>query len=350
MGQKGRGLKYMKNQTRSINHEDFFNKQTSGEKIKFMLQYGVLAPSTHNSQPWLFKIEENSCKIFVNKEKIIKEADPLGRDLYISFGCLLSNLEISARYFNVFNSIEYSHNSDYVAKINFKNLSERTEVNEALKSLIDAILTRVNTRGIFEKKDLPQEIISDIKKENNFEDITIHTIEDKEKIKQLATLTGEGLKMAYKSKLFRKEMFNWMNNSFSKKKEGIPGYSLRMPSLISLIFPWLVRFLNIGKKVAVLNIMSISSAPLVTVVTAKDSTKETWLNIGRFFEKTTLTLNSKNIKTSIFVASVEMGELYKKVQEIIESDEIPQFLFIAGYMNFNQKPNLRHSVEVKLIN
>ena len=29
---------------------------SSAEKLKFLLRYAILAPSTHNSQPWLFHI------------------------------------------------------------------------------------------------------------------------------------------------------------------------------------------------------------------------------------------------------------------------------------------------------
>jgi nitroreductase len=40
------------------NLETKFPEQSSpAEKLKFLLQYAVLAPSSHNTQPWLFRIQ-----------------------------------------------------------------------------------------------------------------------------------------------------------------------------------------------------------------------------------------------------------------------------------------------------
>ena len=52
---------------RQINKDDFFSLENFTEKIKFLLQYAILAPSTHNIQPWRFTIKEKSCLCFVDK-------------------------------------------------------------------------------------------------------------------------------------------------------------------------------------------------------------------------------------------------------------------------------------------
>jgi len=334
---------------RNINKNDFFNQKTNFEKIKFILRYGILAPSTHNSQPWLFKIEDESCKIFYDSKRYtIKEADPLQRDLYISFGCLIENLFVASNYFNVFKSINYILKDSLIVEIVFKDLDGK-EVNKNFEKILDAIPKRVNARGIFEQQSISQEIIRRIPSINDFSDLKIDLIQDKGKIEKLASLTARGLKIAYSSPKFRKEMSAWMNSSFSRKKEGIPGYSLRMPALISLVFPMLVRFFDIGKAVGMLNYKSISSAPLISIISSKGNSPLSWLNVGRLFERLSLDMYSRGLKVSIFVASIEIGDLYKEVQEITASNLIPQLLFCIGYMNFDQKPNLRHPVEEKLI-
>ena len=48
---------------------------------RFLLRYGVLAPSTHNSQPWLFRIRGGRLSIYNDPKVEIKKADPEGRDL-----------------------------------------------------------------------------------------------------------------------------------------------------------------------------------------------------------------------------------------------------------------------------
>ena len=93
----------------------------------------------------------------------------------------------------------------------------------------------------------------------------------------------------------------------------------------------------------------MASAPFVCVFSSEESGPPVWIEAGRLAERSMLQLNSEGIRTSIFVASVEMGELYKKVQEVLGTNLIPQFMFCAGYMPGQQKHSPRHSLESKLL-
>ena len=106
---------------RNINRDEFYKFSLPEDRIKFLLRYAILAPSTHNSQPWLLKIKKGSCQIYLNPSKRIVEADPIERDLYISFGCFLENLVIAGNYFGVFDRVEYfdKRNDNLVAEVFF---------------------------------------------------------------------------------------------------------------------------------------------------------------------------------------------------------------------------------------
>ncbi len=334
------------------NFLDFFNLKGSNEKIKFLLKFAILAPSTHNSQPWVFKIKNNSCKIYINPDKKLNEADQTGRDLYISLGCCIENLISASKYYKVFKSIKlYPKNKTLlVAEISFKNLEINRKIDRALQVIVESIVTRKNSRGFFTKKSLPNKVISDINKINDFKDLKLHLVLNKEEIHKFANLTAEGLKIAYSNSSFRKEMYKWINNNFSQRKEGIPGFSLRMPNIMSLFFPYLVRFFDIGKMVSKINYQSVNSVPAIIVISSSNNNPLTWLHVGQLAEKVMLYLNIQKLKTSIFVASIEMGELHKEVQKIIKTNNTPQFLICTGYMNFDQKLTNRFSVEEKLVN
>ena len=329
-----------------INKEDFPAEGSLEEKIKFVLGYAILAPSTHNSQPWLFKIENDSCKIFYDPKLKIPEADPLGRDLCISIGCMVENLIISANYFGIFKDFKLSISGEFIGEIFFQ---EKGQNNQDLEYLVDTISKRVNASGLFEKKPLPQgpqAQMMALKKDGR---IRMDFVTNPEKIRKLASITAEGLRLAYKKPSFRKEMSGWMNNSLSSKKKGLPGYSLRMPFLLSFVIPILVRFFDISPLLAKLNYKSMASAPFICILSSEESNHSIWFEIGRLAERFMLQLNSQEIRTSIFVASIEAGDLYKKVQETIENPLMPQFLFCAGYMKEVQAHSPRQLVEEKII-
>ena len=336
---------------RDIKGKDFFRLETNKEKIKFLLQYAVLAPSTHNSQPWLFKINEDSCEIYKNINKEIPIGDKIGRDLFISIGCILENLIQAALYYNIYKNYIYRINSknNLIVEVFFKNL-DKSIVNQNKSYLLNAIQMRANKRGIFKAKLLPTHVFTKLKiLAKRYPDVKLHLVTKSEDRKQLSDLTAEGMKYAYKNPKFRKEMSEWFINNYSSKKEGIPGYSINLPDLISIFFPYIVRFFNIGPVVAKLNRISVGSAPLIIVITSKKNNPISWLQVGRLAERIMLELVNDRIKTSIYVASIEMGKLYKKVQKILRTKEIPQFLFSAGYIDGPKKFTPRHPVEHKII-
>lgn len=342
---------------REINTNDFFKLSLPEDKIKFLLGYAILAPSTHNSQPWLFKIGENFCEVYYERKKLLPQADPKGRDLYISLGCAIENLVIAAKYFNVFQKADYGpfREENLVAKIYFSFVGARQNtVRKELESLLSAIPRRINARGIFKDKPVDSEIkdliFTNIKQEDYYlDDLETKFVEQKDKIREIASLSSKGIRIAYQNPLFRKEMSDWLRSSFTSKKDGLPGYALKMPAILSLIFPTIVRFGDVGKFLSGLNEKSVSSAPMVCVISARGDNPLTWFLVGRLAERLMLEFNKHSYDTSIFVAAIEMGELYKNLQSIIGTTLTPQFLFAVGKIDTLHKPTPRHSIESKMI-
>ena len=83
----------------NIKEGDFPNNSSSEEKLTFLLNYAILAPSSHNSQPWKFNVTKDEILVFVDKSRRLQVADADQRELYVSLGCALENLIIAADHF-----------------------------------------------------------------------------------------------------------------------------------------------------------------------------------------------------------------------------------------------------------
>ncbi len=55
----------------------------------YMMEQAVKAPSGHNTQPWLFRVQKD-------RIQILPAVDPDNRELFISLGCATENLCIAA--------------------------------------------------------------------------------------------------------------------------------------------------------------------------------------------------------------------------------------------------------------
>jgi hypothetical protein len=269
----------------------------------------------------------------------------------MSLGCCLENIILAAKYYKMFKGVRYyeKRKDNLVAEIFVRNPGKDSKIDKSVEKLLFAVTKRVNTRGLFESKKINKTLITKLQKLNEFSGISTSFITDKKDIKKIAKLTEEGIKRVYGRKEFRQELASWINSNFSKKAKGMPGYSLRMSNIMSILFPPLLRMFNLGSAIAKVNVISINSLPLVCVISSKSESQKTWMKIGRLAERLILEFNAKGIKSSVFIASLEVDELRKQVEKISKSRFTPQFLFCAGYMKRSQKHTPRLSLSSKLI-
>lgn len=344
--------------TWNIDEKLFYNQKALKDKIKFVLNYAVLAPSTHNSQPWLLEVGDDFCKIYVNSALYLEMADKDGRDLFISVGCLIENLIIASRYFNIYKGINFADdfqkiilgkiNKNYlIAEIAFDDFIDNSG-NKNVARLFSAITKRFNARGIFLDVPMEQSLIDEFKNLNDIDGIELNLVTDKDDIKTIARLTSDGMKVAHRDSDFRRELSKWINNLFSFKKQGMTWKSMRAPFVVSFCLSYLIRFFNLGKILSKLNYKSVLSAPLICVVNSEDEVKN-WINVGIIAERIMLYAYFNKLNTSIYVAAIESNELRLQLKNVIQVNSRPQFLICVGYMNIKSIHTPRCDIKSKII-
>ena len=82
-----------------VRPEEFPSGAGLRDKLLFLLNYAVLAPSILNSQPWLFEVSHDTISLHVNQSRRLAVVDPEGRKAIISCGAALFNIRAAARAF-----------------------------------------------------------------------------------------------------------------------------------------------------------------------------------------------------------------------------------------------------------
>ena len=78
------------------------------KQLEFLVNFAVLAPSSHNSQPWRFRIAGNSIIVEPEFRRALPASDKNNRQLFISIGCAVENIIIAAYYFGYKTSVSYN--------------------------------------------------------------------------------------------------------------------------------------------------------------------------------------------------------------------------------------------------
>ena len=159
-------------------------------RIIKILKSAIRAPSTHNSQPWLFKITENKVEIFFDPKYVLPYADKETRDLHISIGCMLENFSIASLAESLLSSISYGpfKHKTKLAEITLTELD--TKISPLSQALYKTIPNRVNARGIFVDETIPESLLDKIDSLNNKGYLFIDFFNKKENIEKIANLTS----------------------------------------------------------------------------------------------------------------------------------------------------------------
>ena len=142
-----------------VSEGDFPASSSIDAQLRFLLRYAILAPSTRNSQPWAFSVQDNRAHLLADFRRSQSVADPDRRELYISLGCALENLLVAAEHFGFRHGVTYfpeQGHADLVATVIFTPSGAPSQARSG--ATVAAILRRHNDNGVFRSAPVPEQL------------------------------------------------------------------------------------------------------------------------------------------------------------------------------------------------
>lgn len=69
---------------------------TIRDVFKDLVAEAIKAPSSHNTQPWVFELRDDHLLLCADRTRALPVNDPHDRELTISCGCALMNMQVAA--------------------------------------------------------------------------------------------------------------------------------------------------------------------------------------------------------------------------------------------------------------
>lgn len=332
-----------------VNDKDWPTDGSDRDKLKFLVRYAILAPSGHNTQPWLFKLSGNTLELYADRTRCLPIVDPADRELVISCGCALFFLKIAARKFGYranINAFPDLSAQDLLAKIDIASAEPAS--SEEL-NIFNAILMRHTNRHTFEERSVSQEILNQLVVAANEENSWLHIIsEDTERL-AVADLIAQGDRTQASDKHFRRELSSWFHPNRSRNSEGMPGYAFGISDFASNLVPLILRTFDWGNGQAAKDQQLALGSPVLAVLGCESDTPQSWLKTGEALANILLTSASQDISASFLNQPIELENLRNQLKELLNTDGYPQILLRMGY-GPEVTPTPRRGVDEVLIN
>lgn len=269
-----------------------FHKLNQTDKFRYLVHFGHLASSTHNTQPWAFKQKGNAIEIYLDNSRVLPASDIIGRQACVSIGCSIGNIITAAKSYGYFTSLKWEINGDKIPSQKYVLVATinlgKSKIDKVSLKYLPAILTRrIERRRHDSSLDFSPNFYNSLNKIlSSQQDISSKVWHRGDpRIRLVAELQSQADTYVANSAKFSKELADWLLPNTTKKYLGMPGstFNLTVNQTKEVIeglsnkskmhADSLAGFSSTGKK-------GIESAAIVTMLTVSKQSIKNWVSVG----------------------------------------------------------------------
>jgi hypothetical protein len=292
--------------------------------VDHLVRQATLAPSSHNTQPWFFKVQDEHIRVYADRTRALPVNDPDDRELVISCGCALFNLRCAAASEGLGTTVipfPDTQDDDVLADIVFSG-----EADNALAGLAEAITKRRTYRHRFAEKSVLDDLLNDLRAAAEIEGAWFTPIHDADARSAAARLVSEGDAVQWANPSWRRELAQWMHPRRS-------GDGLSLPWLAVPIAQLVVRSFDMGGGVGAKDSELAEGSPVLAILGTVADELADRLAAGQALERVLLTAAEAGLQASYLNQPIQVASLRSKLGELCKSDGYPQVLLRLGYQS-----------------
>lgn len=273
-----------------------------------LVRYATLAASSHNTQPWKFRLEPGRILILPDLSRRCPEVDPDDHHLFASLGCAAENLLLAARAAGLKGHYAFDAST----------LALQVELEKAppeRSSLFDAIPKRQCTRIEYDGTALTSEELRLLEEAGRGDGVAVMLLTDARQKEQVIEFVAEGNRTQIGDPRWSEEMRKWVRfnaRDALRTGDGLYGAAMGFPDIPQWLGNIVMRFAVSADRQNAKDATNIRSAGAVAVVYSEADDKQHWIEAGRCYERLALQATALNLRTAFINQPVEVGALRPK--------------------------------------
>jgi nitroreductase len=303
------------------------------EKCAFLLNYAILAPSTHNTQPWKFMLTPEGVHVFADYSRRLPAVDPQNRELLMSVGAAIFTLRAAACRFGFSASVRYNYSGDSEQPLAVVRIEPREHITNGdfdLLTLFPAIVERHTNRRPFLHSRIPESVLALVRDMSAGSRAALTVSTDGKINEQVGDMVAAAERIQFDVPEFRADWSAWLRRAATDEGDGIPGDALGMNPVSTLLAPWAVRTFRMGNRQAAIDRNLCVEAPGLVVIHSEDNVPH-WLEAGELLQKLLLTMTREGLHQSYFNIPVQVPELRQRLRTLMNVPGLPQAILRIGY-------------------
>ena len=325
-----------------IDESEFYEIESREGQIDFLLRYAVLAPSTHNTQPWLFRLTDRGIEVYADYSRRLPITDPNDRELLMSVGAAITNFRIAAAWFGFETTTVYQSRPETSLPVAQISIRETCAPDDELRALFPAIRKRHTTRAPFTSDSISPEAAEAMCDLVERYPDTLRILRHQDR-RWVGDIVAEGQKELMARPAWRSELADWLRRPDGTAGDGIctDTIGLRAPFAAT---DWVMRNMDLGDMQSRRDRERVEAASALIMVTARDD-RTALVKAGEILELLLLTVTRHGLQYSFLNQPIQARGLRAKLQEAAPASPAPQLLLCVGMTEAKGKRAPRRPVQ-----
>ncbi len=291
----------------------------NSDQVNSVLRSAMLAPSTDNTQPWLFRCTGTGIELRADPRRILPVRDPDQRELVISCGAALFTLRTAIHALGIHPATTLMPSrADPGLLAIVRPLSERSP-DPRIARLARAIPRRRTNRRPFLTTTIPESTLGRLRHATELENTWMPSL-DAAQCRLLRELAIRARKDQLATPGYVEERRRWTELS-NDARDGVPSYASEGTPPDD---DWLLGEFSGCDK-------GSRPDPLVVVIGSFADRRIDRLQAGQALQRVLLTITSKGLDASFISAPVEVPSARAELRHLLGCGVWPQVLLRVGY-------------------
>ncbi|WP_372985633.1 Acg family FMN-binding oxidoreductase [Marinobacter sp.] len=270
-----------------------------------IIRYATMAASSHNTQPWQFRIEPGRVWILPDLSRRCPAVDPDDHHLYASLGCALENLLQAGRAAGLEGHPEYDPSTTGV-KVEFE------ETAPVRTALFEAIPKRQCSRVEFDDEPLTEKETELLTAAGIGDGVSVLLIDNEAQKEQIARYVAEGNRAQFADGAWASELKSWIrfsNDEAARTGDGLYGPVMGSPSVPRWLGLLAMKFGFSAKAQNRKDFRNIQSSSAIAVLYSECDDQRHWIEAGRCYERLALQAAALGLRTAFINQPVEVAAI-----------------------------------------
>jgi hypothetical protein len=288
-----------------------------------LVEAAILAPSSHNTQPWIFRLGADRIDMLADRTRALPVNDPAGRELAISCGCALLNLRVASaaqRRHASFTVCPDRAQPDLLAGV----LVQRAGAFDPdLAILQPSIAARRTFRQAFDPAPVPGAVLDRLATACAAEGAWLRVVESASQRHALAELVSQSDRQLWADPAWRRELASWMHPRST-------GDGLLVPDLAAPIAQLVVRTFDMGAGQAARDQQLADGSPVLAVLGTNSDGPAGWMCAGQALQRLLLEAQRAGVQASFLNQPVQVPAARTQLQDLIGGNGCAQVVLRLG--------------------